>query len=200
MKRLLSKLKKLFRKSSQSLPAGRQGFTLIELLVVIGILGILATALVATIDPFEQLKKGQDANAKNALVEYLNANVRYFTTHNAYTWDTTANGGGGCNGGAGTAPDGSVAIDNATLATCTDVLVNDKELKSGFATATSLTKQIFVTFSAANSALTGCFRPQSTSQRRDKATIYDKTGIAVTTPTTNCEGYGGTIQCFWCTK
>ena len=34
----------------------QKGFTLIELLVVIGILGILATSLIATIDPFEQLR------------------------------------------------------------------------------------------------------------------------------------------------
>src|SRR3970040_449139 len=67
---------------------GVQGFTLIELLVVIGILGILAAALVATIDPFEQLNKANDANSKNAAVEYLNANIRYYTTHNAMPWDT----------------------------------------------------------------------------------------------------------------
>ena len=50
------------------LVSNKAGFTLIELLVVIGILGILAAALVATIDPFEQLKKADDAKIKNIAV------------------------------------------------------------------------------------------------------------------------------------
>jgi prepilin-type N-terminal cleavage/methylation domain-containing protein len=53
------------------------GFTLIELLVVIGILGILAAALIATIDPFEQLKKANDSSVKNVAVEFVNSNIRY---------------------------------------------------------------------------------------------------------------------------
>ena len=35
----------------------QKGFTLIELLIVIALLGSLAVGLLATIDPFEQLKK-----------------------------------------------------------------------------------------------------------------------------------------------
>ena len=35
------------------------GFTLIELLIVIALLGALAVGLLATIDPFEQLKKAE---------------------------------------------------------------------------------------------------------------------------------------------
>lgn len=195
MKKLLSYLKNLFRKSSK-------GFTLIELLVVIGILGILASALVATIDPFEQLKKGQDANVKNALVEYLNANVRYYTTHNTFPWDTAVNGGADCNGStppsATTNP--NISVNDAPLNTCTTALVGDKELKSGFESATNLTKEIFVTYDTTDNVLTGCFRPQSQSQRRDKSTIYNKDGTAVANPTTACEGYDGVTQCFWCTK
>ena len=38
----------------------KKGFTLIELLIVIAILGILAIALLATLDPFEQLRKSRD--------------------------------------------------------------------------------------------------------------------------------------------
>jgi prepilin-type N-terminal cleavage/methylation domain-containing protein len=78
MKKLTAWLKNLFKSS--------KGFTLIELLVVIGILGVLAAALVATIDPFEQLKKATDANVKNTAVEFIDANIRYFTTHNAMPW------------------------------------------------------------------------------------------------------------------
>src|SRR3990167_3167776 len=66
---------------------GTKGFTLIELLVVIGILGILAAALIATIDPFEQLKKGRDTTTRNTALEYLNALTRYYATHGAFPWD-----------------------------------------------------------------------------------------------------------------
>ena len=36
---------------------------MIELLIVIGVLGILATGLLAAVDPFEQLKKARDTKA-----------------------------------------------------------------------------------------------------------------------------------------
>ncbi|MSU26267.1 MAG: type II secretion system protein, partial [Candidatus Levybacteria bacterium] len=64
-----------------------KGFTLIELLVVIGILGILVATLVATINPFEQIKKASDSNTKNVAVEYLNANIRYYTNHTEFPFD-----------------------------------------------------------------------------------------------------------------
>lgn len=197
MKKLIEKLKKLLGLSKKT-----AGFTLIELLVVIGILGVLAAALVATIDPFEQLKKAQDANTKNALVEYLNANVRYFTTRNTFPWDTVANGGSACNGGAApsAATNPNISLNDTPLNTCTTALVNEKELKSGFQTATTILKEIFVTYDLAENTLTGCYRPQSTSQRKSLATIYNKDGSAVASPQTACEGNGGTTQCFWCTK
>src|SRR3990167_265507 len=63
-----------------------QGFTLIELLIVIGVLGILASGLLAAVDPFEQLKKARDANNRNAAVETLNAMTRYYATHGYLPW------------------------------------------------------------------------------------------------------------------
>lgn len=195
-------------KSIKSLiSSGQKGFTLIELLVVIGILGVLASALVATIDPFEQLKKANDSNTKNALVEYLNANVRYYTTHNTFPWDTVANGGTACNDAAQAAsipPSAltwpTISINDAPLSACTTTLISEKELKTGFGTATDVLKEIYVTYSATENTLVGCFRPQSTSQRKSKQTIYTKDGGDVATPTTACEGYGGATQCYWCTK
>ncbi|EKD87098.1 MAG: hypothetical protein ACD_37C00044G0003, partial [uncultured bacterium] len=58
MKKLLAWLKKLFG-SSES------GFTLIELLIVITILGILATAVLAAINPLEQISRGRDTGSKS---------------------------------------------------------------------------------------------------------------------------------------
>lgn len=177
----------------------QQGFTLIELLVVIGILGILAAALIATIDPFEQLKKGQDSNTKNTLVEFVNGNIRYYTTHNAFPWDPT--NGANCNGGVEMASTQLCAGGTpCTVNDCVTALINDSELKDAFSGATGILKEIYVTYDAATQEMIGCFRPQSVSQRRDPNTKFNQDGSDVATPTTDCEGYGGATQCYWCTR
>lgn len=170
-------------------PNSKKGFTLIELLVVIGILGILAAALIATIDPFEQLRKAQDANVKNTAVEFVNANVRYFTTHNQMPWnDTTVVG---CSGG--TNPTAAV-LGDAAMAGCLNSLISDGELKTGFTTVTSLINSIIV--SGGTNGVTACFLPQSKSQQRDPNTKY----LADGTVTTGCASQtaGGVTTCYWC--
>lgn len=170
------------------------GFTLIELLVVIGILGILASALVATIDPFEQLNKAQDTNLKNSSVEFLNANIRYFTTHNAMPWDTVIDGGANCY----TVNDlNSVAL--STFGTCLTTLVGEAEIKQGFTTFSGLSK-IFVTEpnpqTARQNDIIACFMPASKSQQKDPSTRYNKDGSTGA----NCKSTGGSANCYWCAQ
>lgn len=176
----------------------KEGFTLIELLVVIGILGILAAALVATIDPFEQLKKAQDTNTTNALVEWLNATTRYYTTHTAYMWDAVNKGGAACDGGA--APSGTVLTYAVPMKDCTDALLADNELKNAFTTSSSLAS-IYITQDIANQQTIGCFNPTSLSILHNANTHWDKTGV-------DNPGQCGTtalkdankLSCFWCTR
>ena len=170
-----------FKKSSS-----QRGFTLIELLVVIGILGILAAALIATIDPFEQLKKANDANVKNTAVEYVDANIRFFTTHNQMTWDfdTTCAGGN---------PPVASSLGANGLTSCLTDLVADGEIKAAFTTATGLLTSIIVT--GGTDSVTACFLPTSKSGQRDANARYSASGIIINTcPVTNP---GGTT-CYWC--
>lgn len=177
-------MKKFFK--SLFITPKNAGFTLIELLVVIGILGILASALVATIDPFEQLKKANDANAKNTAVEFLNANIRYYTTHNALPWSIDTS----CSvAGVGTAPTGV----NLTAATgCMNALITDGELKGGFTTVTSVLSSIY--FSGASNGVTVCFQPQSKAQKADANTKWDKNGAVLA----GCPNAAS--ACFWCSQ
>jgi prepilin-type N-terminal cleavage/methylation domain-containing protein len=206
MKEFIKSLKKIFKQ--------KKGFTLIELLVVIGILGILAAALVATIDPFEQLNKAQDANVKNSMVEYLTANIRYYATHNAYPWDTGITGH--CTpdpkdtttNGPQSALLCTGATDPSTGAGCTvqciAPLVDDSELRPSFVTAIGTLSKIYVSYYGADqgpntNTLIACFAPKSRSGQRDPLTKYGPGGIS--TPT-DCQSIDPTFTgtCYWCTK
>lgn len=176
------------------------GFTLIELLVVIGILGILAAALVATIDPFEQLKKGQDANVQNTLAEYLSADVRYYTTHNALPWVDTNNTvyQTSCATAAGftsSLPTGAtLASMGSATSSCLGALINDGELKSGFAGATSALTSILV--SGTTNSVTACFQPQSKSFRNNPLTKWNSVGAATVAGCPNAT----LSTCYWCSN
>lgn len=171
-----------------------KGFTLIELLVVIGILGILATALIATIDPFEQLKKAQDSNVKNSAVEYVNATLRYFTTHNALPWGPV--GSGGFTGCGLNPASGVLAFTNlSAAAACINGLTADGELKPGFGSATNITKEVFI-LGTSNTA-TACFVPQSKAQQNDPNTKYSTTD-ATPVADASCKSQGGSGNCAYC--
>ncbi len=191
----MKQLSALFKKNSSS----SKGFTLIELLVVIGILGILAASLVATIDPFEQLKKAQDANVKNVLVEFLNATVRYYETHNAYPWDSAANNGGACNSQTAPVLNPMVLSGASGVSDCVTALQGDNELKSAFSLDTGDLSKISISYNNANGAdqVIGCFQPSSKSQQKDANTKYNQNGTA----RPNCASQGGSdATCFWCTR
>lgn len=196
------------------------GFTLIELLVVIGILGILAAALVATIDPFEQLKKAQDTTVKNTAVEFVDSILRYYTTHNALMWnvDTTCATEVAGNGAAttmtgftvsGTGPNlyqmGSSVVAAGVTSGCLADLVNDGELKAAFTSQTGVLSSILV--SGTTNAATACFAPQSKSQKNDINAKYIITSGTFTvntsagSATNGCtDGLSGTATCYWCAQ
>jgi prepilin-type N-terminal cleavage/methylation domain-containing protein len=181
------------------------GFTLIELLVVIGILGVLAAALVATIDPFEQLKKADDAKIKNIVVEFEDANVRYFTTHSSFPWNDNGSANATCTGAASakftkilSAADMMACLGNATTA---NSLIGDGELKAAFTTNTNDLAQVEVTWDPANSkTIIVCFAPTSKSQKDAKDTIYKADGTDNTVGGVCPNANAADNICYWCTR
>lgn len=180
----------------------QKGFTLIELLVVIGILGILAAALVATIDPFEQLQKATDSRRQNMAVEFLNSNIRYFTTHQAFPWNDGQTAFANCldltDGGVSTEFAGT-ELSDVNMADCIEAIINDGELKDSFDTNTNDLDNVYVTWDDNfPTDVTVCYEPVSRSQKNAPETLYNSDG---TDNSANCpdpDAPAGT--CFWCTR
>jgi prepilin-type N-terminal cleavage/methylation domain-containing protein len=55
-----------------------KGFTLIELIIVIGVLGVLAAALLIAIDPLEQLARGRDSGRISSVTQIGRALQAYY--------------------------------------------------------------------------------------------------------------------------
>lgn len=171
-----------------------KGFTLIELLVVLGILGILAAALLAAINPVEQLNKAQDTSMQNTATQFQSGIVQYYSTHNDFPWDTA---GANCYPAGG----GTLAqVPLSNLGTCIQDLVTDGDLKASFETATNL-KSVYVTNpnpQTGNASDTiSCFEPQSASQQSNPLTKYSQSGAD---GGSTCKSQGGGNKCYWCAQ
>ncbi len=181
----------------------RFGFTLIELLIVIGVLGILATGLLAAVDPFEQLKKGRDTNRRNTVVEFHNASIRYYASHGDMPWYDT----GGCFGTGFTgdmSKNGEETVTTLDSGGCVDDLITDGELKEDYVSALgSDATKIYIT-SPTRTDLRVCFSPESKSVYYDDATKYDQNGdidgVNCDRVTKEASGPGAGTLCYWCAK
>lgn len=64
------------------------GFTMIELLVVIAVIGVLAVAVLSSINPIEQINKGRDTRVRSDAAQLINAVDRYYALQEEYPWNT----------------------------------------------------------------------------------------------------------------
>ena len=160
-----------------------RGFTLIELLIVIALLGALAVGLLATIDPFEQLKKGRDTSQRNTVSEFYNANLRYYSTKAAFPWGQT----------------GLATTSVDTLTTTVNALISAGELKNNFMglAGTGNLSKIFVTSTDAE-AIADCYKPESKGFQIDPNTIYDQSGNNATGCISQATGGGTGGSCYYC--
>lgn len=168
--------------------AAKKGFTLIELLIVIALLGALAVGLLATIDPFEQLKKGRDTSQRNTVSELYNAVLRYYSIKGFFPWNTAV-----------TTNQITSAVYPSLTASINE-LIAVGELKNRFAdlAGTGNLGKIYV-YSVSSEQAAVCFKPESKSFQADANTIYDQSGLTSTGYGDSCKGLGGTsLSCYYC--
>ncbi len=166
-------------------PILRKGFTLIELLIVIALLGALAIGLLATIDPFEQLKKGRDTSIRNTTLEMYNAELRYYSTKATFTWPTSST---------------FVAKPTNTMGSDITTLIGAGELKNQFiqlAGTGNLAKIYMSSTSVEHMAV--CFKPESKGFQIDPATIFASDGQTSGATCKSQTSVGGT-DCFYCVQ
>ena len=65
-----------------------KGFTLVELLIVIALIGVLAVAVLAAINPLEQLNRARDTGMESDASQLLAAIDRYYATQEKFPWQT----------------------------------------------------------------------------------------------------------------
>ena len=172
-----------------------KGFTLIELLIVIALLGALAVALLAALDPLEQIKNGTDTGIRNTVAEISGSFTRYASVKGgSLPFSTIAWGSVGQSG---------------TAYNSIQSVIDAGELKQDFFTlAKDQLDRVFIT--AVNDTSTQramvCFQPGSKSFSVDANTKFGTIGGQEGTMTTytDCTAGGtsaaGGQACFWCVQ
>lgn len=166
-------------------------FTMIELLIVIAILGILAVAVLAAINPIEQINRGRDTGSRSDSEQLLSAIDRFYAYKGYYPWVTNPNDDAtlawrGVSGdvaitfGAvtipawddGAAPTPCYILDKIANGNVAATCAGTNEVKRSF--VDKITKSdynhLYVYYNGdSGSSLYVCFKPQSGAMQKDVA-------------------------------
>lgn len=130
-------------------------FTLIELIIGITILSLLAVALLAALDPIEQISKARDTAKRNLAVELHGAYVRYNANKDTYPQNLAAAVG----------QTNYQYLTSAQLKTDITALISAGELKPNFLQAAGSnldSLRVGTVVDAVNGTyLSICYKPQS---------------------------------------
>ncbi len=163
----------------------QKGFTLVELLIVIALLGALAVGLLASLDPFEQFKKGDDTGVRNTVSEIQGAVIRYYSIKNSMPWGSTVFATAG------------VPATDPSVTNFISTIISTGELKTDFLSlAQNQLRNIFV--SGTTTTVAVCFQPESKSFRSDPNTKFNDAGSVQGTEM-SC-GNASATNCYWCVK
>lgn len=156
----------------------KKGFTMIELLVVISVIGILAVALLASLNPLEQIKKGRDTRTRSDASQLDSAIERYNASLGYFPWQ--ASEGEDLAVGSADIPfvqiNGAASVTGCTLADCTisgvlDQLTTTNEVKSSFVdriTAdTNADMYIYYNDEDTGASVITCYTPESNTFSRE---------------------------------
>ena len=156
------------------------GFTMIELLIVIAVLGILAVAVLASINPIEQINRGRDTGSRSDAEQLISAIDRYYAAKGYYPWMLNGTSSNTWTHTGGTESDGTFLELNSTNSILGDDAQDILTLLSSGGTAevkTSFTSRLVDPaasnyLSVYNSGVSGestyaCFKPKSASFREE---------------------------------
>jgi len=179
----------------------QMAFTMIELLIVIAILGILAVAVLAAINPVEQINRGRDTGSRSDAEQLLSAIDRFYAYKGYYPWTSNPNNESALTwrGVAGSTTidyaGGSIEAwpDDVESAPCYVLdkiasgnedgsCVGTNEVKSSF--IDKITKSdynhLYVYFSGdAGDSLYVCFKPQSGAMQEEAAARCGEEGAGL---------------------
>lgn len=176
-------------------------FTMIELLIVIAILGILAVAVLAAINPIEQINRGRDTGSRSDSEQLLSSIDRFYAYKGYYPWVTNPNddstlawrgvaGDTAISSGAVTIPvwdDGATPtpcyiLDKIANGNVAETCTGTNEVKRSF--VDKITKSdynhLYVYYNGeSGSSLYVCFKPQSGAMKEDAATRCGTAGAGL---------------------
>lgn len=155
------------------------GFTMIELLVVIAVIGILAVALLSTLNPLEQIRKGRDTRTRADMSQLIGAIERYNASLGYFPWQKSEGQDLSTTGADinWLQVNADIALPSGcTLTTCTvegalGTLTSTSEVKSSFIDRITgdayADTYLFYDDESTGGSVVACFTPESQSFQKE---------------------------------